>query len=62
MPYGIDVDVVRAGTVVLTRTFETDGEALEWADSRRAVRAAEGWEQVYLLGSDPTVLKSSSLA
>ena len=43
MPYGIDVDIVRGGAVVLTRTFETDTEALAWAGNKRAVRESEGW-------------------
>ena len=43
MPYGIDVEIVRAGAVVLTRTFETDTEALTWADAKRAARESEGW-------------------
>lgn len=43
MPYGIDVDIVRGGAVVLTRTFETDTEALAWAGAKRAAREAEGW-------------------
>jgi hypothetical protein len=46
MPYGIDVDIVRGGAVVLTRTFETDTEALAWAGSKRAAREAEGWTVV----------------
>ena len=46
MPYGIDVDIVRGGAVVLTRTFETDTEALEWAGNKRAAREAEGWAVV----------------
>ena len=46
MPYGIDVDIVRGGAVVLTRTFETDTEALAWAGNKRAVRESEGWAAV----------------
>jgi hypothetical protein len=46
MPYGIDVDIIRGGAVVLTRTFETDTEALEWAGNKRAAREAEGWTLV----------------
>ena len=46
MPYGIDVDIVRGGAVVLTRTFETDTEALAWAGSKRSAREAEGWAVV----------------
>jgi hypothetical protein len=46
MPYGIDVDIVRGGAVVLTRTFETDTEALAWAGAKRAAREAEGWTVV----------------
>ena len=46
MPYGIDVDIVRGGAVVLTRTFETDTEALAWAGNKRSAREAEGWRLV----------------
>ena len=46
MPYGIEVDIVRGGAVVLTRTFETDDEALAWAASKRAARESEGWQLV----------------
>ena len=46
MPYGIDVDIVRGGAVVLTRTFETDTEALAWADTKRVARESEGWQVV----------------
>ncbi len=41
--YGIEVDLVRSGRIVLTRVFETDGEALAWADAKRATREADGW-------------------
>ena len=43
MPYGIEIDIVRGGSVVLTRTFETDDEALAWAGGKKAAREAEGW-------------------
>jgi hypothetical protein len=46
MPYGIEVDIVRAGAVVLTRTFESDDEALAWAAGKRAAREADGWSLV----------------
>lgn len=46
MPYGIDVDILRSGVVALTRTFETDSEALAWAAAKRAAREAEGWQVV----------------
>jgi hypothetical protein len=46
MPYGIEVDIVRGGAVVLTRTFETDDEALAWAGGKRAARESEGWQLV----------------
>ena len=46
MPYGIEIDIVRAGSVVLTRTFETDDEALAWAGGKRAAREAQGWTLV----------------
>lgn len=43
MPYGIEVDMSRDGKIVLTRTFETDNEALAWAAGKRAARESEGW-------------------
>lgn len=43
MPYGIEVDLARNGKIVLTRVFETDDEALGWADGKRAARESDGW-------------------
>ena len=43
MPYGIEVDLARNGKVVLTRVFETDHEALGWAQGKLTVRESEGW-------------------
>jgi hypothetical protein len=43
VPYGIEVDIVRDGTVLITRTFEDGDDALAWADEKRAARVAEGW-------------------
>jgi hypothetical protein len=48
VPYGIEVDLTHGGTVVLTRVFETDDEALTWAQKKRAAREAQGWEPVAL--------------
>jgi len=42
-PYGIEVDMLNDGAVVLTRVFATDDEALEWAQDKRDRREAEGW-------------------
>lgn len=42
-PYGIEVDIVNNGTVVLTRVFETDDEALGWAREKRSTRESQGW-------------------
>lgn len=42
-PYGIEVDIAHSGTVVLTRVFETDDEALAWAREKRSAREAQGW-------------------
>jgi hypothetical protein len=44
--YGIEIDIVHDGTVVLTRVFATDVEALSWADEKRAARVAQGWNLV----------------
>lgn len=46
VPYGIEVDIAHDEAVVLTRAFETDAEALSWADRKRAAREAEGWRPV----------------
>jgi hypothetical protein len=43
MPYGIDVEIVKGGAVTMARTFETDAEAMAWADNKRAARESEGW-------------------
>jgi hypothetical protein len=43
VPYGIEVDIAHGGTVVLTRVFETDEEALAWASVKRTAREAQGW-------------------
>jgi hypothetical protein len=43
VPYGIEVDILRDGSVLVTRTFESGDEALAWAEEKRAARAAEGW-------------------
>jgi hypothetical protein len=50
-PYGIEVDMLTDGVVVLTRVFATDDEALAWARDRRGRRENEGWR---LVPNDPT--------
>jgi hypothetical protein len=50
--YGIEVDLVHGGTVILTRAFETGDEAHAWAEKKRTTRAAQGWEGVPLSPSD----------
>ena len=52
VPYGIEVDIARSGTVVLTRVFETDEEALAWAGQKRAAREAQGWRTLPLESAD----------
>jgi hypothetical protein len=53
VPYGIEVDITHGGTVVLTRVFETDAEALAWAQSKRTAREAQGWASLPVeVGSD----------
>ena len=37
------LSLVRNGKVVLTRVFETDHEALGWAQGKRSARESEGW-------------------
>jgi hypothetical protein len=51
VPYGIEVDIAHDGAVVLTRAFETDQEALTWADGKRSARQAHGWRTM-AVGSD----------
>ena len=46
MPYGIEVDIAHDDVVVLTRAFETNDEALMWANKKRLAREAEGWHPV----------------
>jgi hypothetical protein len=46
VPYGIEVDIAHGGSVVLTRVFETDTEALAWADEKRTTRRSQGWNDV----------------
>jgi hypothetical protein len=46
VPYGIEVDILRDGQAVITRTFDNDVQALAWADQRRLARASEGWAPV----------------
>ena len=55
VPYGIEVDITHSGTVVLTRVFETDDEALAWASDKRAARERDGWlpAPADATGSDP---------
>ena len=43
VPYGIEVDILHDGTPVITRTFDTDAEALSWADQKRIARESDGW-------------------
>lgn len=43
VPYGIEVDIVSNGSVVLTRVFATDDEALAWAREKRTARESQGW-------------------
>jgi hypothetical protein len=51
VPYGIEIEIAHDGTVLLTRVFETDDEALAWAGAKRAAREAQGWS---LLPPDPS--------
>src|SRR5207248_382710 len=46
IPVGTPVSdplATHGGTVVLTRVFETDDEALAWAREKRNAREAQGW-------------------
>jgi hypothetical protein len=43
VPYGIEIDINRDGSTIVTRTFDAEDEALRWAERKRADREAEGW-------------------
>jgi hypothetical protein len=43
VPYGIEIDILRDGAVLVTRTFESGDEALVWAEEKRAARVRDGW-------------------
>ena len=44
VPHAIEVDIAHDGETILTRAFETDDEALAWADGKRSAREQEGWQ------------------
>lgn len=46
VPHGIEIDIAHGGTVIVTRVFDTDAEALAWADEKRASRVSQGWTDV----------------
>ena len=52
VPYGIEIDIARNGRVWLTRAFDTDSEALAWADTKRRTKEAQGWSPVELSPAD----------
>jgi hypothetical protein len=56
VPYGIEVDIARGGTVVLTRVFETDDEALAWAREKRNAREARGWASLPVDASNSSAM------
>lgn len=45
-PYGIEIEIAHDGTVILTRVFDSDTEALAWADGKRTTRTSQGWTDV----------------
>jgi hypothetical protein len=53
-PHGIEVDIAHNGSVVLTRVFETDNEALGWADEKRSARVAQGGTRCRSIQPGPT--------
>jgi len=52
VPYGIEVDILSGGRVILTRTFETDTEALAWADEKRLSREQRGYQRIDTANDD----------
>jgi hypothetical protein len=53
VPYGIEIDIARDGVVILTRAFDGERDALEWAERKRAARITEGWTVVEDEGVKP---------
>lgn len=45
-PYGIELDIAHDGTVVITRVFDSDTEALAWAEEKHTARTTQGWNDV----------------
>jgi hypothetical protein len=43
-PHGIEIEIAHDGALVIARVFESDAEALAWADEKRAAREARGWK------------------
>jgi hypothetical protein len=56
VPYGIEVDIAHGGTVVLTRVFETDDEALAWAREKQHAREAKGWASLPVESTDRSAM------
>jgi hypothetical protein len=44
VPFGIEIDILRNGTVSVTRAFDSEKDALDWADRKRSEREAHGWK------------------
>jgi hypothetical protein len=47
-PLGIEMDLAQDGSVVVTRAFDDQAEALEWAEKKRVMRQSQGWAPVDL--------------
>ena len=56
-PYGIEVDMLNDGAVVLTRVFATDDEALTWARERHGRRESEGWQALPVVQTPDTSVR-----
>lgn len=53
VPYGIELDISYDGTVLVTRSFDSESEALAWAERKRRARESQGWSPIDLAPSDP---------
>jgi hypothetical protein len=51
VPFGIEIDILRNGTVSVTRAFDSEEEAMGWADRKRSEREADGWRSTAISDS-----------
>jgi hypothetical protein len=44
VPFGVEIDIAYDGAPIVTHTFATGEEALEWAEKTKVDRRARGWQ------------------